>query len=358
MALIAIIVFSLSITIFYINRPQLDVEPRTLRILCAGSLLYPLERVVDAFEKANPDVNVELEGHGSIQVIRHPTELNDPADLLMVADYSLIPVMMYNRTIPDTVEKFADWYVRFAGNSIVLAYSDSSKYSDEINADNWYEIIAREDVKIGIPNPIIDALGYRSLMVLHLAEDYYGYTKIFEDIFGSHFDPEFDTVAVGGRTVIFVPEVEKPSDGKIYLRASSIQIIPLLESGAIDYCFLYLSNAMQYGVSYLELPDEINLRTEDQENFYAGVQVRFQHARFKSIGLDRWGKPIHYGLTIPNNALNPSDAEVFIEYLLVGEGRDLVEALWHPVYEPSYTDNMQSLPESLVHCVVQEEGSP
>jgi molybdate/tungstate transport system substrate-binding protein len=144
----------------------------------------------------------------------------------------------------------------------------------------------------------------------------------------------------------------------ISIRASSIQIIPLLESGAIDYCFLYLSNAMQYGVSYLELPDEINLRTVEQEDSYARVQVRFQHARFKSIGLDRWGKPIHYGLTIPKNAPNPSDAEIFVKYLLVGEGKDLVNAMWHPVYEPSYTDNIQNLPEIIINYVVEEEESP
>ena len=358
LAIVAVLFFIVPTTLFLLTRPAPEVETRTVRVLCAGSLLYPMERVVEAFEEEHPEIDVELEGHGSIQVIRHPTELDDQADLLMVADYSLIPVMMYNKTVPGTDEKFADWYVRFSGNSVVLAYTGSSLYSDEIGEDNWFEILARPDVKIGIPNPIIDALGYRSLMILQLAEEHYGEGRIFEDVLGSHFDPEFESVAVGNRTVIFVPEVEKPVGGKISVRASSIQIIPLLESGAIDYSFLYLSNARQYGIEYLELPDEIDLGLDEDESSYAGVQVRFQHARFSSIGLDRWGKPIHYGLTIPKNAANPEDAELLVEYLLAGRGREILDSLWHPVYEPSYTDNLQALPEGLLTHVVQEALSP
>ena len=47
-AILVVIVFSLT-TIFYLYKPE--TEPRKLRILCAGSLLYPLERVVTEFEK-------------------------------------------------------------------------------------------------------------------------------------------------------------------------------------------------------------------------------------------------------------------------------------------------------------------
>jgi len=333
-----------------------EAEPQKLKIFCAGSLLYPLNRVAEAFMEDNPGVEVEVEGHGSIQVIRHPTELDDPADLLMVADYSLIPVMMYGAPLPEGGGNFTDWYIRFAGNRLVLAYTDQSRYSGEVNATNWYKVLARDDVKIALANPIIDALGYRGLLVLQLAEYHYGDATIFEGVLGPRFDPDIETVEVGSRTVIFVPEEFNPVEDKVAVRASSIQIVPLLESGAVDYTFLYLSNAEQYGVKYIELPGEIDLGSPEMDGLYARAQVRFQHARFQSIGLDRRGATIYYGLTIPGNAANPEAAAEFTRYLLDGRGREIFEENSHPIYQPSYTDNPEGVPEALRSLVIQEPG--
>ena len=349
-AAIAVVVLFSAIYFFY---PK-ATEPSTLKIFCAGSLLYPLQRVGEAYTKANPSVKVEVEGHGSIQVIREITELHSTADILMVADYSLIPVMMYNLTVAETGRKYATWCIRFSGNSLVLAYTEKSKYTNEVNANNWYEILGRQGVKYGTPNPMIDALGYRSLMTLQLAEYYYGDSGIFEKIFGSNFDPVFQSVALPNRTVIFVPEVQKPANDKVILRASSIQLAPLLELGTIDYAFLYLSNARQYGFKYVDLPSEIDLSSEAEADGYERVEVRFLQQRFGSITLNREGKTVQYGLTIPSTAMNVVEAERFTEYLLNGEGRTVFGSLWHPIYVPCYADNVAAVPER-VRSVVRQE---
>jgi len=356
-AAVLLAVIAVGASALFISQPQTpEHEPEKLKIFCAGSLLYPLNKVAEAYMEDNPWVEVEVEGHGSIQVIRHPTELDDPADLLMVADYSLIPIMMYDTPLPDGEGNFTDWYIRFAGNSLVLAYTDQSKYSDIFNASNWYSILAKDDVKIALANPIIDALGYRGLLVLQLAEYYYGDHRIFENVLGPRFNTEIETVEVGSRTVIFVPEELTPLEDKVAVRASSVQIIPLLESGAADYTFLYLSNAEQYNVNYIELPAEINLCSADMDYLYARAQVRFQLARFQSIGLDREGKAIYYGLTIPGNAANPEQAKEFIKYMLTGRGAEIFEENGHPVYHPSYTDNINGVPEELRSMIVKEDG--
>ena len=331
--------------IFYLNQPE-PVEPRTLKIYCAGSLVYPMEAVAEAYMAEHPEVEIHLEGHGSIQVIRHPTELDDPADLLLVADYSLIPLMMYDKQVPDTDYNYTDWYVRFAGNEVVLAYTDNSLRCDELTEDNWCEVLADPDVKMGISNPIIDALGYRALIIFQLAEEYYGDSRIFENCLGNWFDPAFSSADLGDRTVIFVPEEESPMD-KISMRASSVQLFPLLESGGIDYAFLYKSNAEQHGLNYLELPDEVNLGDPDYDDYYAKAQVRFTHARFQSIGLDRLGSTIYYGLTISRTAENPDDAELLAEYIISGEGKAIFEENYHPVFTPALTDNLEGCPENL-----------
>jgi len=344
-ALLIIGIITVGAGIHYFYQPE-PVETRILKIYCAGSLVYPMEAVSDAFMEKYPEIEVHLEGHGSIQVIRHPTELDDPADLLLVADYSLIPLMMYDKQVPDADVNYTDWYVRFAGNEVVLAYTDNSLRGDLITESNWYEVLADPDVKLGISNPIIDALGYRALIILQLAEEHYGETQIMEDCLGKWFDPEIKSVDLGNRTVIFVPEKENPGD-KISMRASSVQLLPLLEAGGIDYAFLYKSNAEQHGFNYLELPEEVNLGNPEYDDYYAQAQVRFQYARFQSIGLDRIGGTVYYGLTIAETAENPDDAELLAAYILGGEGRAIFEALYHPVFEPAFTDNLEECPDAL-----------
>ena len=343
----AAIFFSIAVILsLYFFSPQKS-ESRNLKILCAGSLLNPLNAVAEAYMVENPSVNIYIEGHGSIQVIRHHIEMNDTADILMVADYALIPIMMYDSPLQNSSINFTDWYVRFAGNRLVLAYTNLSMHHEELNSSNWYEKLIESDVKIGFPNPIIDALGYRSLMVVQLIEEYYNQTDYFKHLVSDNFENPFKTVKLPDKTVIFVPEIVEPLNDKISFRASSVQLIPLLESGGVDYCFLYHSNAEQYGLNYLELPEELNMGNPGYDDIYDNVMIRYQHQRFSSIGLDRLGGTINYGLTIPADAINRDIAEDFILYILEGKGKIIFEGLWHPIYQPSYTDNFKSTPEGI-----------
>jgi molybdate/tungstate transport system substrate-binding protein len=347
----AVVLVSTVVFLEYVVMPD---QKQVLKVYCAASLLFPLGKIEEAYGKAHPDVNVEIEGYGSIQVIRHVTELGKKADLLMVADYSLIPLMMYNLTESESNQAFADWYIRFASNKIVLAYTNSSRYANEVNSTNWFSMLQKPNVVFGFPNPLIDALGYRVLMTMKLAETYYENSSIFYNLVTRNFDPPISSISSEDNCTIVVPEVQQPNSGKVLLRASSIQLIPLLESGIIDYCFLYLSNAKQYGLRYVEFPDEFNLGNPDFEGVYEHVTVRFEHQRFSSIGLDRQGKTIYYGFTIPKNAVQVDLAVDFAEFLLSEEGQSIFESVWHPVFHPSYTDNRLAVPTSLQSLVAQE----
>jgi len=133
--------------------------------------MVPFARIEKEFESQNPDIDVEIQAHGSIQVIRQVTELGQDVDVVAVADYSLIPMLMYATKMPDG-KPYADWYIKPATNTMVLAYTPQSKYASEINADNWYQIVSRPDVKFGLADPRMDAVGYRTLMLDSLAESY------------------------------------------------------------------------------------------------------------------------------------------------------------------------------------------
>jgi molybdate/tungstate transport system substrate-binding protein len=327
----------------------------TLKILCADSLLYPLDKVDSAFESYYPNVSVELEGHGSIQVIRQvlpPIEAE--ADVVMVADYSLIPMMMYNVTMPGTNESYADYYIRFAGDSIVLAYTNQSKYAGEINSTNWYSILMRPDVTFGLANPQIDSLGYRALVTIQLAQAYYGNNTIFTSLVTDNFDPPIDCVPTGSNYTIIVPDVQVPKGNNVVLRDSGTILIPLLQSDSIDYCFLYQSSAEQYGLRYVELPDEINLGSQQYEANYSQVSVMFEEQRFATINMDREGEPIYFGLTIPANAPHPELAADFVKFILGQQGKNVFQSCFQPVFEPAFTDNMKAVPSVLEPLLTQD----
>jgi len=350
----AVLIGSLVYSVVYFSMPS---GKNTITIVCADSLLYPLEKVQSAFQSSYPNVNVELDGHGSIQVIRQvlpPVDMG--ADVLMVADYSLIPLMMYNATVPGTNESYADYYVRFAGDSIVLAYTNQSKYADEINSSNWYSILMRPDVKFGLPNPEIDSLGYRALMTIQLAEAYYGNNTIFMKLVTDNFNPSIDSIPTGSNYTIYVPDVQVPSGDNLVLRDSGVLLIPLLQTDSIDYCFLYQSNAQQYGLNYVTLPDEINLGSQQYEGNYEQVSVTFEEQRFATVNIDRTGEPIFFGLTIPANAPHPELAAEFVKFILGQEGSKVFQSCWQPVFDPAFTDNLTAVPSLLQPLLTTDPG--
>ncbi|MCK4811729.1 MAG: substrate-binding domain-containing protein, partial [Methanosarcinales archaeon] len=92
-----------------------------LLVVHAGSLVIPFAEMEKQFESQNPGVDVQMEGHGSIQAIRQVTDIHRAVDVLVVADENLIPDMMY--------PAYADWHVRFATNRMVIAYTNRSRYA-------------------------------------------------------------------------------------------------------------------------------------------------------------------------------------------------------------------------------------
>ncbi|MBU0495472.1 MAG: substrate-binding domain-containing protein, partial [Chloroflexi bacterium] len=182
-------------------------EKTPLRVLMAGSLLIPFDHLEAAFERTHPNVDVLPEGHGSIQVIRHVTELHELADVVVSADHTLIPALMYTATDAETGRPYADWYVDFATNRLTLAYTRRSAYADEINADNWYEVIARPGVRLGLADPRFDAAGYRGLMALQLAEVYYDDHLIFDNAITGRFESAIRVRKEGAQWFILVPEI-------------------------------------------------------------------------------------------------------------------------------------------------------
>jgi len=108
-------------------------------VFCAGSLAVPFKKISENFEKIY-GCTVYLEAGGSVAMARKIVELGEKADILAVADYNVMEEYI--------VPEYADSYTIFASNELVIAYTNKSKCSNEINSSNWREILKREDVQV------------------------------------------------------------------------------------------------------------------------------------------------------------------------------------------------------------------
>lgn len=317
-----------------------------LVVFGAGSLIIPFDHLEKAFEARYPQIDLQAEYHGSIQVIRHVSELHEPIDVVATADASLIPMLMYAVNDPDTGRPYACWYIRFASNRLALTYTLQSKYAGEINAQNWMEVLSRPDVRVGLADPRFDAAGYRTLMAFALANEYYNDPQIFGQMFSGRFTSSLSLFQDDDLATISVPEVVETKSGNgLVVRGASIQLIALLQAGELDYAFEYESVIRQHGLQMLSLPDALNLGAEDVD--YSHVVVELGMRRFASLKPEFRGEQIGYGVTIPSNAPHPQEAALFVAFLLSPEGRAVMEADYHPLFSSYICDGMENIPGAL-----------
>jgi len=286
-----------------------------LIIFHAGSLSVPFAAIEKNFETKYPKVDVLREAGGSTKMARLISEVGKPADIMASADFVVID--------KNLIPKFASWNVRFASNQMVLCYTDKSKFADEINSDNWAEILLRKGVAWGHSDPNLDPCGYRSLMVLQLAEKFYKRPGLYDQLLANR------------------PEKN--------IRPKSVELISLLQAGHMDYAWEYLSVAVQHNLKYVTLNNHLNLSDMAMNAFYATAKVKVTGKKPDTF-IDRVGKSITYGITKIDNAPNPEAADAFLAYLFDPEGGlKILKEMGQPPFVPVRTtaDGMGKLPESL-----------
>ncbi|MPZ81903.1 MAG: extracellular solute-binding protein [Actinophytocola sp.] len=282
----------------------------TLIVNGAGTLARPFKAVIAAFTTRNPDVTVESRFAGSVEVVRGITELDMPVDVLGVADYSLIPEMMFGA---GGGPRFADWYIGFVSNRITFAYTDQSNGAAELTTDNWREVMSRPGVRIGRSNPDTDPSGYQTLQMLALAQDYYDEPKLSAEVLAN-----------------------SPRETMV---DTETHLLPALVSGQIDYLGIYRSDALQHDLRFIDLPPQIDLSDPAQADAYESASV-------PTASGTRTGKPIVYALTIPTNAPNTAAAQRFVEFVLSSDGQKIMSDNGFTVLDPAVAGG-ESLPTSL-----------
>ena len=280
--------------------PGASFAKQKVIIFHAGSLTVPFAAMEKKFEAAHPDIDILREAGGSTKMARMISELGKPADIMASADYMVIK--------KNLMPKYADFNIRFATNQMVLCYTDKSKFAKEINADNWYKILQKKGVVWGHSDPNLDPCGYRSLMVLQLAEKYYKVPGLYD------------------KTVANRP--------KKNIRPKSVELVSLLKTGHMDYAWEYLSVAVQHKLKYLVLPKNINLADYQMDSFYKNAKVKVTGKKPGTF-LTRTGKSITYGVTMIKNSPNPKGAEAVLAYMLSKDGGlAILKSMGQPPLEP------------------------
>ncbi len=285
-------------------------------IFHAGSLTVPFAKMEKIFEAKYPNIDILREPGGSTKMARMISELHKPADIMASADFKVI-----DKTL---IPEYATWNIRFATNQLVLCYTDTSRFAKEVNADNWYKILERKGVVWGHSDPNLDPCGYRSLMVLQLAEKFYGQSGLYDKLIAN-----------------------RPKEN---IRPKSVELVSLLKTGNMDYAWEYRSVAVQHGMKFVELPDEINLSLVEQADFYSQATVEIA-GKEPGATMTMTGKPIVYGVTIPKNALSPDLALDFIKFLLGPEGQAVMAAQGQPPIVPPVASDVDAVPDELEDIV-------
>lgn len=282
------------------NKKQ-PVNP-VLSVFHAGSLSVPMKNLAAAFKRENPEVTIQLEASGSLSCVRKITELNQICDVLALADFNLIDDLV--------IPVYADWNILFAANELCLVYQKASHKSDLINTQNWFEILLDPDVRYGRSDPDADPCGYRTVLVMMLADRYYPQGVKWQKL------------------------MEKDTR---FIRGKETDLNALLESRTIDYMFNYRSVAVQHGFNYLKLPDSINLGNPGLNSWYSTAEIDVRGSSPDSK-LRQRGASILYGLTIPLNAPNLALAEKFVRFITDPEkGRIIIEESGQAAIEPLYS---------------------
>ncbi len=287
-------------------------KPKQIIVFHAGSLSVPLAQIKAEYEKKNPGTEILLESAGSLVCARKVTELKKPCDIVASADYFVINELL----IPD----YTKWSIRFATNEIVIAYNEKSRHSSEINANNWIDILQRDEVIYSRSDPNADPCGYRTVFTFLLAEKYYK------------------------REGLAAKMISKNKD---YIRPKEVDLVALIESNAIDYMFQYKSVALQHGLKFIELPVEINLSDPAKTDNYKTVSYDVTGSKPGSK-MKVTGDYINYSMTVLDKAPEKDAAIDFLCFIVSPEGLEIFRKNGQKPIVPFSTEQPDMIPSKLL----------
>jgi molybdate/tungstate transport system substrate-binding protein len=224
-----------------------------ITVFAAASLARPLETLADSFQRRE-NVAVRAELGGSMEQSRKITDLGRIPDVLILVDDDVIAAL---------APAHLEWYVRFATNRLVVAFSATPKHTDSLTTENWWRVLSRPGIRLGRANPTTAPAGRRALELLQRSEAYYQQRGLTDTLLS--------------RSAVR------------FMRPNATELAALLETGEVDYIIEYESVARQYGFAFVALPADL-------------------------------ASDVLYGLSVPRNAPASAAGVKFAAFVLSAEG--------------------------------------
>jgi molybdate/tungstate transport system substrate-binding protein len=222
--------------------------------------------------------------------------------------------------------KFTNWYVQYAGTSMVVAYNPNSKYASQFKAyadgskplSGLFTLLATPGLKLGRTDPNIDPQGRDFIYMLELAQSYYHLPS--------------DTVA----SILGTSDFGTSSSPQIYAESS---LDATLQSGQLDASSAFITQAIELHLDYIPLPSAINLGDPSLSSTYSTATVTITSNGQPST---KSGSPQWIDITIIGKPT--AAATAFVKYTLSSAGLALYKKGGFTLAKPVVTGDASAIP--------------
>lgn len=200
--------------------------------------------------------------------------------------------------------EFPGWAIAFAGDQMGLAYSKATLQTaagksiiDSYNialttnsTKSWFDFfnnLTSGSVKLGISNPNTDPAGFRGWIVLELAGLAFSNNNSGEQYF-----------------------VNRTLSNEVNISgASAATLLPALDTGQIQFLFIYKSDIAAEGLSLIQLPNSVNLGLPSYNSLYSQATYNTNAGIQKGSAIVLW-------LSVPKDSIGTNNSVDFVAYTI------------------------------------------
>jgi molybdate/tungstate transport system substrate-binding protein len=220
--------------------------------------------------------------------------------------------------------KFTTWAVQFAASPLVVAYYPKGPHAAELKKisegklpiKDLFTLMATPGFKLGRTDPAIDPQGQGFIEMVHLAQKYLGVSAATATA---------DLGGANGSSQIF----------------SETGLEPTLQAGELDAASAYLPQAVQLGLPYVALPDQINFGDPKDANIYDQASLAL------STGQTVHGSLLDLEVSVLGVGGDPAAGAAFVKFLLSKPARRILTKEGYTLLPPALLGQKSAAPESI-----------
>jgi molybdate/tungstate transport system substrate-binding protein len=291
--LVVVVVVAAIAGILYINS-QKKSPPSPLILYCADAYVAEASALESGFTNTTGIPMAPPKSGGSLLLANEIAQGNPVSVFISVSKSAVSSLYLKN--------EFSGWAIAFAADQMTIAYSNATlknpaavsvidsfqkAQASNLTQDwaNFYSNLTSGQIKVGISDPNSDPAGFRAWMVLEAA----GYA--YEN----------------GNLSFFVDRMLSSHEN--VTSSSAAELVAPLETGQIQFLFIYKSSAISQNLKFLQLPSAVNLGNPKYSAYYS----RFTYSI--SSGVQK-GAPITLFVTVPKDSTDPSDSITFVIFVV------------------------------------------